>query len=216
MVSSSMVSLSACLVKTECIVPTDFWRDEAKLSILDEHKRSMWFLGMLGGMILIVLLYNFGFYIGLQEMWSRTIAACATIILLPAVIALDLFYKGRSAGNRLIAERDELREKATAVSERQSQLMDRFDSGKAAIEGLRQAVRGDDPSAALETANAVASEWGNQIVEWAREFRPDLYGAIVDARQCRQKLDIGKGEKNAHAGMVQAVCDVLSTALRTK
>lgn len=85
-----------------------FWKNEAKLAVFDPEQRVRFWITILGGLIVVVLLYAFGQKIGIDDLTSRTLAGSVLIILFPFLFAVELFYKGNKAGNRLKSEVDEL------------------------------------------------------------------------------------------------------------
>lgn len=102
-----------------------FWRDEAKLSwFVAEERLSMmvgWlvYVAFLGGSAWVV--YEF-FSAAFSQEWE-SVALIAAAVVCPLRLAIYLYSKGGSAGNRLISEVETLKKKPT-VNERLIALKD--------------------------------------------------------------------------------------------
>jgi hypothetical protein len=136
--TNCMVSLSESLVNTRETAMSksgawSFWRDEAKLSLLDPEARVKVLFGVLAGLVIAGISGLIGAKIGLDTLQSSLLSIFVGLILFPATLAVDMFYKGRRAGNKLKDERD------AAVSLQES-TADRRSIARA-LETARQALQ---------------------------------------------------------------------------
>ncbi|QDT47686.1 hypothetical protein Pan258_17220 [Symmachiella dynata] len=101
-----------------------FWKDKANLGILNEEVRVKWWLGMLGGMVAIIILFALGDQLGLKTITSRVAAAASILLLSPAAIAIDMWFKGGAAGAQLMDDNSEMRRASgDKTTDRQSSIV---------------------------------------------------------------------------------------------
>jgi hypothetical protein len=178
-----MVSRSACAVNTPkgYLMPTkewSFWRDEAKLSILDTEAHLKFALWVSGGILTFIIPFALGISAFKWEgPRSLFVSLCAIGVVWPIALVIDMWPKGRNAGKRLkdqIAANNsesDRRRVSKILTETKHELSRILDQGRTAYPG----------SSGEPTGAAVLSQ---RIVEFANNLQTRTTDCI---RSCDER-----------------------------
>jgi hypothetical protein len=95
-----------------------FWKDEAKLACLTEEARVKVWIGILTGLLIAGSAGFSGSSFGFTNLQSWLTSIAVALILFPASIAIEMFNKGRTAGNGLKSRLDEANSERDAIAHR--------------------------------------------------------------------------------------------------
>jgi hypothetical protein len=193
-----------------------FWKDEAKLSILDTESCVKFVLWVIGGISSFIVPFIVGTAsLGIGTLRSLGISFCAIVMTWPLALAIDMGLKGKKAGINLRDQRDA----AIAAQEKQidrtvacAELTDLIRRGRHIREAIESAVfNPPGRNSAVRPTSDAEHPWQFQqeIERIAKDRYPSLYAALIAAPD-PGTVRIGPSHNSSEAAKLEQILNLLS------